>query len=454
MPRHLACLLIALVAVATSSCSLAQDATNGEAAVPDRLEMAAQYSAATSGDALLVWQEGTLVLERAQNGYDLQAPHILASGSKTFSGLMAWAAVTDGVLTLDEGVAETLTAWQDDPQKADVTVRQLLHLTSGLETSVGRAPSFDDAVQKPLVHAPGEGFRYGPTAFQVFGALLEQKLDGEDPAAYLQRRILDPLGAEVTWTRVDGNPQLAGGARMTAGDWLRVGRLILNDGVWNGERVLPAGLRDALATPTEASPGYGLTVWLNAAVPADHPFRDHAPAAMASGDPDGLIYADGPPDLFMAAGLFNQRLYVIPSRETVVVRFGRADRSFRDAELLARLLDGRELDLPDAPKLPKDERVALLTDLRLAQLDRELRLTDAQEDAIRPAVQQQMEALAALDGASSMSRRERRRLFRRLRTVQRETNRAIEAELTDAQVEQYRAFLAEQRAERRARQRR
>lgn len=54
-----------------------------------------------------------------------------------------------------------------------------------------------------------------------------------------------------------------------------------------------------------------------------------------------MIYADGPSDLFMAAGGSGQRLYVIPARELVVVRVGRADPTWNDAEFLARLLDGR-----------------------------------------------------------------------------------------------------------------
>jgi CubicO group peptidase (beta-lactamase class C family) len=56
-----------------------------------------------------------------------------------------------------------------------------------------------------------------------------------------------------------------------------------------------------------------------------------------------LIYDRAPPDLYMAAGRYNQRLYVIPSLKMIVVRLGRADRRWSDAEFLARLLDGRRL---------------------------------------------------------------------------------------------------------------
>jgi CubicO group peptidase (beta-lactamase class C family) len=433
----------------------------GPAVAQDRLERAASYSASTSGDALLVWRRDSLVLERYHGGVDADTPHPLASGTKTLSGLMAYAADADGLLSLDDRVAETIPAWRDDPQKSTITVRQLLHLTSGLDPGgPGVALSFDEALEQPLVHPPGAGFRYGPAAFQAFGALLRRRLDGEDPTRYLQRRVLAPIGAEVAaWRRVDGtDPRLGGGARMTARDWLRVGRLILQDGRWGGTRVLPAGLRDTLATPTPASPGYGLSVWLNAAVPPDHPFFDHAPRAAHPDGPDGLIYAAGPPDLFMAAGAFNQRLYVVPSREMAVVRFGRPDPSFRDAELLARLLDGVAYEAPPRPPVPTAERAAFLTNVQMTRLDSALALTEAQEDAIRPVVEEKMTTIAdvlpELRQKDDLSWRDKRRLFRRLRRVQREAARAIEAELTDDQVTRYHAFLEAQRERMRARRQR
>jgi len=77
-------------------------------------------------------------------------------------------------LALDEPVAETIPAWSEDPVKSQITIRQLLHLTAGFDTQIGRAPSFEDALEVPLAHDPDEGFRYGPAAFQVFGAVLER----------------------------------------------------------------------------------------------------------------------------------------------------------------------------------------------------------------------------------------------------------------------------------------
>ena len=415
---------------------------------PDRYALASDYSAAHAGDALIVWERGERVVETAHNGFDLDDPHMLASGTKMFAGVAALAAIADGTLSPDARVAETLTAWQDDPQKSQVTLRHLLHLTSGLATDVGEAPSFSEALGTPLVDAPGTTFRYGPTAFQVFGALLEEIHSGDDPLAYYQRRLFDPLGiAAPGWARVDGtDPQLAGGGRMTAHDWLRFGRMLLNGGTWNGEPILPPEQMAMLTTPTEASPGYGWGVWLNATVDPDDPFFEHTPSSLQPDGPNGMIYNDGPSDLYMAAGLFNQRLYVIPSREMVVVRFGRADAEWNDAEFLARLLDGTEYEAPPAPSVSVDDRLALGTRLYMQQLDRALSLTEAQEDAIRPLAKRRLRALLTFrNETASAGRWTRLRKGRQLRDQLETVDRAIEAELSAKQVDAYRTFQEEQR---------
>ncbi len=455
------CVLVAGLAGCSSagSTSTTEDAVDVPSPNDDALDLAAAYSEERAGDALLVWRDGAVVLEDDPNGYAANRPHMLASGTKTFTGAMALAAAEDGLLTLDERVAETLPEWQADAQKSTVTIRQLLQLTSGLETRIGRAPTYQAAVETPLVHAPGESFRYGPVAFQVFGAVLERKLDGEAPDAYLARRILEPIGAEVaSWAGPGGDANLGAGARMTARNWLRFGRLLLQDGRWEGEPVIASGVLAPLSRPTAVGPGYGLSVWLNAPVDPDAAFFDHTPPDVAANSPDGMIYADGPEDLFMAAGLHNQRLYVIPSREMVVVRFGRRDRDWDDAEFLARLLDGRAYDAPARQQaaLDPEERVAFLTRIQMSRLDAALALTDAQKDSIRPVVERRAEGLLEIrqmrEENAPLRRRDKRLLFRRLRRLQASTDDAITQRLTAEQVDAYRAFRAEQRE--RLRQRR
>jgi len=94
---------------------------------------AAAYNAKKGGVSLVVMKDGEIVFEDYPNNGGCDKAFELASGTKSFSGVIAAAAVQDGLLSLDERAADTLTEWRDDPRKADITIRQLLSLTSGVE---------------------------------------------------------------------------------------------------------------------------------------------------------------------------------------------------------------------------------------------------------------------------------------------------------------------------------
>ncbi|TVP72775.1 MAG: class C beta-lactamase-related serine hydrolase [Gemmatimonadales bacterium] len=451
MPTALrpALLVLALAACGSAPPSGGEDPSER---IGDPLELALDYSRDRAGNALLVWVDGELVLEWYAPGRQPSDPHILASGTKTLVGVMALAAVEDGLLELDDPVALHLPEWAGDSPRARVTIRQLLNFTSGLDGTPGRALDFEEAVGQALVHPPGEGFRYANAGFEVFGAVLRERLEGEDPVDWFEGRVLHPLGARVgDWSRTRGDPHLGGGASLTPRDWLAFGRLLLQDGVWEGEEVLDGARLQLLLKPSEAAPAYGLGTWLNFPVPEGHPFLDASVVALQADGPEGLIWSDGPSDLFMAAGLFNQRLYIVPSRGLVAVRMGGPDQSWDDAEFLARLLEGQELEAARPPREVTDEQVELLANLRLQQVGRELELTLEQEEALRPLFRQQMEGLMELSRLQGLGPLRRAAALRRLAREGEEVDAAIEAELTADQVEAYRAFRARERADFRGR---
>ena len=320
----------------------------------DRLEMAREYSASTSGDALLVWVDSELVLEDYPNDYDPERPHMLTEASVLFSGLAALAAVGDGRLRLDEPVSETITEWKGDSRKAEVTVSELLHLTAGFEAGSYRSVlAYEQAIVAPLVHQPGSAFRYGPMAYQVFGAVMGRK-DVELMKFRLFKPIgipggrwllADPSSASRLPTEMEAYPssRLFDGSHLTPRQLGRIGRLLLKGGRWNGTQVI----KDVspLTEPTTAAPGFGLGVWLNIERESEQgsnaSFFERVPEDIFLPDYDRLIYGGAPPDLYMAAGRYNQRLYVLPSANMVVVRLGRANVTWNDAEFLARLLHGQ-----------------------------------------------------------------------------------------------------------------
>jgi CubicO group peptidase (beta-lactamase class C family) len=295
------------------------------------LHAAARYSAEHEGDAVLVFHHDSLVLEEYQNGYDARQPHQLASGTKTFSCALAALGQADGLLTLDEPVSHTLTELESDSLMRRMTIRQLLNLTSGLEP---------DAAGRSLVivSRPGQRFAYGGTSFTVFGEVMSRKLHGEDLIAYLTRRIFAPLGINVPyWQRNGaGRPYLASGAALLARDWGRFGVLLLEHGRIDGRQLVPGTALAECGHGSAANPGYGLGLWLNAPVSTGPP----PPGVERAGPKDRVIIApDLPHDLWMAAGTGGQRLYILPSTDLVVVRFGHnTGPDYRDDVFLRTLL--------------------------------------------------------------------------------------------------------------------
>src|SRR6266446_3182382 len=199
---------------------------------PAAVSTAADYSALHRGVSFLAIQNGRTLLE--QNG---KTPHKIYSGTKAFWDLAALAAAEDGLLRLDERVADTITSWRSDPRKAQVTIRQLLDFDSGLEPEffLHETQSGDRdtvAIGARMVAEPGSAFIYGPAALQVFHQVLKEKLRGESPTHYLERRVLHRLGlgSQRYLTDRAGNPLLAAGWQLSARQWARLGQLVLAGG--------------------------------------------------------------------------------------------------------------------------------------------------------------------------------------------------------------------------------
>ncbi len=327
-----------------------------------RFRRAAEYSRAADGASVLVMRRGRIIFEAYHNGYTAGRAHRLASGTKSFWGVAAVAAVEDGLLQLDERVGATITEWQDDPRKSRITVRQLLNFTSGLDPAqeLLRGPGGDKyrlALGVETLSEPGRRFRYGPSHLCVFGELLKRKLAAAgrdpDPLHYLQQRILDPLDIHVSYWLRDraGNPTMPFGAFLTAREWARFGEFIRNGGRYQGKQIVSAELLAECFKGSQANGAYGLTFWLNQKPgPAElrrragnrprrfRPLR-RGPGGRLKEDPGRpFIWPDGPSDLVMAAGAGKQRLYIIPSMELVIVRQGESERGFEDREFLEMLL--------------------------------------------------------------------------------------------------------------------
>ena len=303
---------------------------------------AAEFSAETAGLAVLVYNDGELVFEEYQNGHKQDRTQHIFSGTKSFVPMVALIAEKEGLLTLDEKVSDTITEWQGDEKREQITIRHLLNFTSGLKNIDSalhsrRSPDkYAASVACECTRTPGKRFQYGSNHLMVFGDLFKRKLKAastdkqplpKDFVAYLRDRILKPIDCEFgSWLRdKEGNPMLPYGAYMTAREWAKFGLLVLNRGKHDTQQLVPTAHFDECFVGSKAMPTYGLNFWLigkganrrNPAIPAD---------------------------TVTAAGMYNQKLYIIPSEKLLVVRLGRtgARTRYNDAKFLGSLFEHDE----------------------------------------------------------------------------------------------------------------
>ncbi len=242
----------------------------------------------------------------------------------------------------------TLTEWRGDGRR-DITIRQLLNLTSGIDTPApgrGGRSSPDDAVARPLAHAPGTRFAYGQAPFQIFAALMARKLKGESYEAYLRRRVLDGLGVTLEFRplalRQREGTDWGGGGAMSARDWARFGEFVRQGGRRSGQPWVDAPALAENFNGSATHPGYGLTWWLKPpkgmAVPLEGTTENATD--FYRGGADALPVTQ----VWMAAGAGKQRMVILPERQMVAVR--QTDRlllgersGFSEIEFLRLLLE-------------------------------------------------------------------------------------------------------------------
>ena len=318
--------------------SLASSASAVTSLDPAAVSAAAQYSASHRGVSFLAIQNGRTLFEQ-----NAKAPHKIYSGTKAFWDLAALAAEEDGFLDLNDRVADTVTSWRSDPRKAQVTIRQLLDFDSGLEPKffLHETQSGDRdtaAIRAGIVAEPGSAFIYGPAALQVFHHVLKEKLRGDSPTHYLERRVLHRLGlgSQRYLTDSAGNPLLAAGWILNAKEWAKLGQLVLA----NGPPVVSPNLLAQCWRGTGANHAFSLGWWNNRAAPNGREFNFEQmliPKWQNQDWHDACLCRDAPDDLVACIGSEGQRLYVIPSLQLIVVRQANGG-SFSDAHFLRLLL--------------------------------------------------------------------------------------------------------------------
>lgn len=281
----------------------------------DDLDAAGAEALGTRG--IVVLKDGALVGERYAEGFDASTPQLGWSMAKSVTDLMVGVLVEQGVVSLDDD--HLRPEWTDG--RADITIEQLLRMTSGLEwdetydlgTPITRMLYLESdmgsyVASLPLVHEPGTFQQYSSGSTTLLCSVLAERTG---LGANLPRQtLLGPLGLTSAVFEPDaaGTPVCSSYLWATPRDWAAIGQFALQGGVWNGEQLLPADwMQRSLtvdAVDSTDDPGYGMGWRVNVL-------------------PDGsLRWPTLPEDAYSASGHDGQETIVVPSENVVVVRLG------------------------------------------------------------------------------------------------------------------------------------
>lgn len=305
---------------------------------PSGIAAAEAYAEKTESVALLVYHRGVLVHEKYWPGFDRNTRTNPNSMHKTVLALLIGAAIADGKIdSLDTPASKWLTEWQGDARR-DITVRDLLQMSSGLEIPIFGTwksarilfgSNLEQGTMGLQAERPhGSYFQYSNANSQLLLIMLERAV-GQRYSEYFSGRLWQRMGAAdaALWMDREGGLPRGFCCLFASGrDWLRVGRLILDQGRVGDDQVVPGTWIAQMLTPAKTNPNFGLHIWLGSPPKQQRPYNDYSVNAFHS-EPFAAA------DIAYIDGFGGQRGYVVPSLQLVIVRTGKSKTDWDDAIL-------------------------------------------------------------------------------------------------------------------------
>ena len=283
--------------------------------------------------AVMVTYKGQPVAERYAEGFGPENLFLSWSMAKSFTNALTGIMVKEGKLELD--APADIEEWLQD-ERRQITIRHLMQMNSGLKWNEDYGNSSDVnnmlhkegdmakfAISKQLEYAPGSVFEYASGSTNIVSSLMRKAIGNDaDYLAFPREKLFNRIGMRSATFEVDASGTFVGSSYLYASlrDYTRFGLLYLNNGNWLGEQILPDDWVEYTTTAANGSDGnYGAFFWLNKT---------------------GKEYPDVPRDMFCCRGHDGQFIYIIPSKELVIVRTGFSkEGEFDQNGFLAGILD-------------------------------------------------------------------------------------------------------------------
>lgn len=284
--------------------------------------------------AFMVVHKGNPVAESYQPEFDAKTRFLSWSMAKSFTNALAGIMVKEGKWIINQPV--NIPEWQTDERK-QITISNLMQMQSGLQWNedYGNRSNVtvmlyckDDfarfAWQQPLQYPAASKWYYSSGSVNIVNQLMRKSLTNDtEYYSFADSRLFNRIGMPNAVFEVDPTGTQVGSSYIyaTARDYARFGLLYLQDGIFNGERILPEGWVNYSTTPaSDSKGGYGSLFWLNKA----------------------KYYPSAPQDMYSCNGHDGQRIFIIPSKELVVVLLGyspKPDRTMNFDALLGDILE-------------------------------------------------------------------------------------------------------------------
>jgi CubicO group peptidase (beta-lactamase class C family)/dienelactone hydrolase len=312
---------------------------------------AIEYAQDINSSAFLVWQGGELIVDKYWAPYDKNSYTQTHSIHKSLLSMLVGIAIDEGAITsIDDPVSKYLGHWIEQPL-GQISVKNLLNMTSGLgeepasfflfshflrllnETDISAV-----AQSLPQSVAPGQEFEYINNNPQLLVDVLESAT-GQSYETYLQDKIWSKVAESkgYLWMdREDGTPHGYCCLIAKPEDLLRLGMLVLNHGQVNGQQVVPKQWLEEATAPSKMNPNYGYLMWLGSPYVEHRKYSAKSAFSVLHSEPylaEDIIYFDG---------FGGQRVYIIPSRDLIIVRVGEMRMDFDDALLPNRVIAALE----------------------------------------------------------------------------------------------------------------
>ncbi len=287
---------------------------------------------AANARGIAIVHKGRLLVLRTAPGFDAGTALHGWSMTKTVLGMLTYKLAAEAGLGLDTPVVDAfpkqrepawVASWRGDARKS-IRLSDLLYMRDGLASTEdydpwgsvprmlwGHADAAAFAAAAAPEAAPGQRWRYLSQTANLMAAVDRARFASDaEYWAYPAKALFDPIGAHSAVLETDTAGNWVGSSYLWAsvGDWARLGQLMLSDGRWDGQQVLPAGWLNLAATRSTATGegrGYGAHSW-------------------RIGDPDeGECKGYGlPVDTLAMSGHWGQVVAMVPSRDAVIVRLG------------------------------------------------------------------------------------------------------------------------------------